>query len=111
MRKQGLFILCGCFAGIIDIIPMIIMRLNWEADLSAFSMWVVIGYILSITTLRMNQIYKSIIISFLVLIPNIMQIAQTGIFNLIPVIIMTLILSIVLGIVTRLIENRIKIPA
>ena len=61
--------LLGIAAGIIDLIPMIIQNLSWNANLSAFSMWVVIGFLVSVTNLKINTIIKSIFIAFLVLFP------------------------------------------
>jgi hypothetical protein len=58
----------GVVVGIIDVIPMLMQSLTWDANISAFLMWVAIGFILSITELKMNTILKGIMISFLVLL-------------------------------------------
>jgi len=92
-------ILLGIIAGIIDVIPMIIQNLAWNANLSAFSMWVVIGFILSITNLKISVILRSILISFLILVPNLFIIGWAEPLSLFPIIIMTLILSTLLGFV------------
>ena len=52
----------GAIAGIIDVIPMIFQNLTWDANLSAFLMWVVIGFLLSTTQLKVNSILKGIMI-------------------------------------------------
>jgi len=92
-------ILLGIIAGIIDVIPMIIQNLAWNANLSAFSMWVVIGFILSITNLKISVILRSILISFLILVPNLFIIGWAEPLSLFPIMIMTLILSTLLGFV------------
>jgi len=43
MKKIYLGLLIGALAGIIDIIPMWLQKLSWDADLSAFVMWLVEG--------------------------------------------------------------------
>lgn len=92
-------ILLGIIAGIIDVIPMIIQNLTWNANLSAFSMWVVIGFILSITNSKIGVIPRSILISFLILVPNLFIIGWAEPLSLFPIMIMTLILSTLLGFV------------
>lgn len=87
----------GAVAGIIDVIPMVIKRLTWDANISAFLMWVVIGFILSITELKMNSILKGILISYLVLLPAGILIGWKEPVSLVPILIMTTILGGALG--------------
>ena len=87
----------GAIAGILDVIPMIIQNLTWDANISAFLMWVVIGFILSITYLKMNSILKGILMAFLVLLPAAILIGWEEPITLVPIIIMTTILGGALG--------------
>ena len=87
----------GAVAGIIDVIPMVIQRLTWDANISAFLMWVVIGFILSITELKMNSLLKGILISYLVLLPAAILIGWKEPISLVPILIMTTILGGALG--------------
>jgi hypothetical protein len=87
----------GAVAGIIDVIPMIIQKLTWDANISAFLMWIVIGFILSITELKMNSILKGILISYLVLLPAAILIGWKEPVSLVPILIMTTILGGALG--------------
>jgi hypothetical protein len=87
----------GAIAGIIDVIPMVIQRLTWDANISAFLMWVVIGFILSITELKMNSILKGILISYLVLLPAAILIGWKEPVSLVPILMMTTILGGALG--------------
>jgi hypothetical protein len=41
----------GTIAGILDVIPMVAQKLTWDANLSAFSLWIVIGFMLAISQL------------------------------------------------------------
>lgn len=103
-RKITIGILLGIAAGIIDVIPMIIQNLTWDANISAFLMWVVIGFILSVTDLKMNAILKGILFSFLVLLPAAILIGWNEPASLIPIAIVTTLLGGVLGYAI----NRIK---
>ena len=93
MRKTTLGLIFGFLAGIIDLIPMIIQNLTWDANLSALSLWIIAGFLISTTNLKMNSILKGIIISFLVLIPSAFIIGWKEPFSLLPISIMTLILG------------------
>ncbi|NMB81498.1 MAG: hypothetical protein GYA14_06735 [Ignavibacteria bacterium] len=87
----------GIVAGFIDVIPMILQKLTWDANLSAFSMWTIIGFLISAVNIKMNSILKGIFISFLVLIPSAILIGWKEPFSLLPISIMTLILGSSLG--------------
>jgi hypothetical protein len=96
----------GIIAGLIDLIPMIIQDLPWNANLSAFSMWVVIGFLISITDLKINEILKAILIAFLVLLPNLFIIGAQNPVSIIPILIMTILLSSLMGFVYSKIKDN-----
>ena len=87
----------GVIAGIIDITPMMIQKLPIHAILSAFSMWVVLGFLVNTSTLKMNGVLKGLLLSFLVLLPTAILIGQGEPVSLIPISIMTVILGALLG--------------
>ena len=97
MKKVKLGILLGVVAGIIDVVPMISQKLTWDANLSAFSLWVVSGFLIANTNIKVRGIFKGIIISFLVLLPSAILIGWKEPFSLLPIVIMTLILGSGLG--------------
>jgi len=98
MKHKILFgLLFGILAGVIDVIPMWIKGLPIDADLSAFVMWVVCGFLISITDIKLHGIIKGILISFLLLSPSAILIGWKEPMSLIPVFIMTLILGGLLG--------------
>lgn len=90
-------IVLGIFAGIIDISPMLAMKLPLAANLSAFSLWVVAGFFVATSTLRINSVLKGALVSSLILLPTAILIGQNNLADLIPVIFMTLILGSLLG--------------
>lgn len=93
-------LLLGCLAGLIDVIPMLLQKLPWEADLSAFTMWVIAGFFISSTSIPLKGAVKGIVISFLLLIPTLIIIAAKDIKSIIPIIAMTTILGSLLGFFT-----------
>jgi hypothetical protein len=97
MKRIIIGLVFGAAAGILDVIPMFLQKLTWDANLSAFSMWVVSGFMISTSALKMNNILKGIIISFLLLFPYAILIGWNQPASLIPIAIMTLILGSLLG--------------
>jgi len=97
MKRIFIGVILGILAGVIDVIPMLIQKLTWDANLSAFSLWVISGFLIASSNLKFNSIIKGILISFLVLIPALIIIAWKEPTSLIPICIMTLILGSTLG--------------
>jgi len=93
MKKIYIGLMFGVLAGVIDVIPMILQKLPWSANLSAFTMWVVVGFLVSVVELKINNILKGILIAFLALAPIAVLIAAQEPMTLIPVFIMALILG------------------
>ena len=90
-------LLLGLVAGIIDVIPMILQHLTWDANLSAFSMWIVIGFFMAITQFPIKGMGKGLLISFCILLPSLFIIGWKEPASLIPIITMTAILGSLLG--------------
>jgi hypothetical protein len=90
-------VLLGIVAGVIDVIPMALQGLTWDANLSAFFLWVVSGIMLSTSTLNLQPIFKGIVVAFLCLLPSLFIIGWGDPSSLISIGIMTLILGAFLG--------------
>ena len=97
MKKASVGILVGAIAGVIDVIPMMLQKLSWDANLSAFTMWVIVGFLVSVVDLKLNPILKGILIAFLVLLPNAVLIGAQEPASLVPIGIMTLVLGSAVG--------------
>jgi hypothetical protein len=92
-KKMFIGLVFGVIAGFVDLIPMIILNLTWDANLSALSMWVIVGIFIASVNWKMNRILKGIIISSLVFLPSGILIGWKEPLSLIPISIMTLILG------------------
>lgn len=97
MKKTQLGILLGIIAGMIDVVPMILQKLTWEANISAFIFWVVAGFFIATTNIQLKGALKGIFISILLLIPLAFIIGWQEPMSLIPITIMNLILGSALG--------------
>lgn len=96
-RKITIGVILGIMAGIVDVIPMLIQKLTWDANLSAFFMWVAIGFLIATSTLKTKSVLKGIIIAVITIIPTAFLIGWNNPLTLIPIAVMTLILSSLLG--------------
>lgn len=92
-------IVIGIFAGILDLVPMILQKLPVQANISAFFMWVIIGFLISVVEIKINALFKGLLISYLVLLPNLFIIGWENPISLIPILIMTTILGSLMGLI------------
>lgn len=97
MKKTQLGIILGIIAGIIDVIPMIIQKLTWDANISAFTFWIAAGFFIAATNIKLKGVLKGITISLILLVPLAFIIGWQEPKSLIPIIIMNLILGSGLG--------------
>ena len=96
-NKVILGLVLGTIAGVLDVIPMVLQGLTWDANLSAFFLWVVSGFMLATSNLKLHPILKGIVISFLCLLPSVFIIGWHDPFSLVPIGVMTLLLGTLLG--------------
>ena len=88
----------GATAGIIDVIPMIIQKLDRYACISAFVQWVVIGFI--VTHIKIPGVdgwLKGTIIAVLMALPIIILVMKTDIKSVPIILAMSAILGGVVG--------------
>lgn len=97
MSKILVGIMAGTVAGVLDLVPMLAQKLTWDANLSAFLLWVISGFLISTTNLKLPPVLKGVVISFLVLTPSAVLIGWKEPLSLLPISIMTLILGSLLG--------------
>jgi hypothetical protein len=105
-RKIIVGTLLGVGAGIVDITPMLFQKLPLVSILSAFSMWVALGFIINTSALKIKGALRGLLLSFLVILPTAILIGSEEPLSLIPIGIMTVILSVLLGFVSDKILNR-----
>lgn len=97
LHKTQLGISFGLIAGVIDVIPMLIQKLTWNANLSAFTFWIIAGFFIATTQINLKGIIKGMIISILLLIPLSFIIGWQEPISLVPITVMNLILGGALG--------------
>ena len=97
MKRIVAGLLVGACAGVVDVVPMVMQGITWDANCSAFSLWVVSGLMIAATDLKLKPVLKGIVIPMLVLLPSSFLIAWKEPASLIPILVMTTILGAISG--------------
>lgn len=100
MRTFVLALLCGVAAGGIDILPMILKKMDRFSILSAFIHWVVLGLLIPYVNWTMPSCLKGLIIAVLSAIPIMLIVAREDIQAVIPMLVFSVILGLLLGFVS-----------
>ena len=91
-------LIIGIIAGIIDVIPMIIRKMEKSANLSAFSHWVVLGLIIPFISWNMTPWLKGLLVAEISAIPIIFMVAPKDKKAILPITIMSAILGVAVAI-------------
>ena len=101
MNEILIALIIGIIAGIIDVIPMLIQRMDKFANLSAFSHWVVLGLIIPFISWDIAPWLKGLIIAEISAIPILFMVAKDDKKAIIPITVMSAILGIAVGIASN----------
>ena len=96
-KKIEIGIITGIIFGIVDVIPMIIMKMTWETLISAFSMCIIGGFIISISNLKLNNTLKGTLIFFLIALPMMIIVIASSPKELIPMLSTNLVIGSLMG--------------
>ena len=97
MKEILIALLIGIVAGIIDVIPMIIQKMDKYANLSAFTHWIVLGLIIPFVSWNIAPWLKGLIIAEISAIPILLIVVPDDKKAIIPISIMSAILGIGVG--------------
>jgi hypothetical protein len=92
-------LIIGCIAGLIDVIPMIIQKLDKTANWSAFVHWVALGLIIPFVHWDIEPWLKGLIIGEITTLPVMIIVMAKDKKALIPMAIFSAILGIGVGVV------------
>mgnify|MGYP001609179254 CR=1 FL=1 len=97
INKTYLGIILGVIVGVINVLPMILQKISWDANIATFLTWVIVGFFISTTNLKIQRILKGMIISILIFIPSTIFVIESNLTGAIWIIVMTLIFGGLLG--------------
>ncbi|RLC36362.1 MAG: hypothetical protein DRH33_07165 [Candidatus Nealsonbacteria bacterium] len=96
-NKTKVGITVGIIFGIVDIIPMILMKMTWDTLLGAFSMCVIGGFLISTSNLKLNNTLKGTLIFFLIAVPMMIIVVAGSLKELIPMLVTNLVIGSLMG--------------
>lgn len=97
MNKFLIGLVVGSIAGVLDVIPMVFMKLPLDADLSAFVTCVIGGFFIATSGLTLNNVLKGIVIFFLLAFPIMIIVGAQNLADLPPMVISNLVLGSLMG--------------
>jgi hypothetical protein len=97
MNEILIALLIGTIAGIIDVIPMIIQKMDKYDNLSAFIHWVVLGLIIPFVSWDIAPWLKGLIIAEISAVPILLIVAPKDKKAVIPISIMSAVLGVGVG--------------
>lgn len=98
MRKLLVAVTIGMVAGILDVIPMIIQKLDWYSNVAAFVFWIVTAIIISYSVMPIKNWLKGGTIGFISALPVMILVFSKEPKSVIPMFIMSIILGSLVGI-------------
>jgi hypothetical protein len=102
MKKFTIALLIGLTAGIIDVVPMFFMHLNWYANISALLHWCVLGIIIPFVKWNVKPWLKGVIIATISAFPVIVITLEEDYSSVLPI----LFSSVILGALTGIVSNK-----
>lgn len=97
MKKFKIALILGLSAGIVDVIPMIIQKINWYANTSAFIHWLVMGMVITYLDMPIKGWLKGLVIGEAACLPVAIIVLKTDPVSVIPITIMSAILGATIG--------------
>lgn len=105
MEKLVKALLLGTAAGILDVIPMLLQGLSWQANLSAFLHWLALGVIITFARMPLPGWLSGLIIALLTGIPVAVLTTATDSTAWLPILASSIILGTTLGYMTEKLIN------
>ncbi len=97
MSKTKVGLIIGIIFGIVDIIPMMLMKMTWDTLVSAFLMCVIGGFLISTSNLKLNNTLKGTLIFFLIAFPMMIVVVAGSPQELVPMLVTNLIIGSLMG--------------
>ena len=100
MEKLILSIVIGAAAGFLDVIPMVLQKMDPHANYSAFVHWVVLGIFIAYIQFPVAPWLKGLIVAELAAVPVVIMVSKDDSKAIIPILASSAILGIIVGILT-----------
>lgn len=100
MTKLYISLGIGLIAGLIDIIPMIVKKIDKYSTISAFVHWIILGFVISYIQLPIADWLKGVVIAEISALPIVILVLKTDAKSMVPIMMMSALLGCLVGIST-----------
>ncbi len=100
IKKIIISLIIGALAGIIDVIPGIIKKVDWHITLAGFTFWLTLGFVIAHVSLPLDNWLKGLLIASILAIPAIILMSATNPKTVVPMIILSIVLGSLVGFLT-----------
>lgn len=100
MSKLYISLAIGAIAGTIDIIPMVIRKIDKYSTISAFTHWIILGFIIAYIQLPLSGWMKGVVIAEIFAIPIVLLVLKDDPKSIVPILTMSAILGCAVGFLT-----------
>jgi len=97
MHGMNAALMIGFVAGIVDVLPMVLQKMPWRANASAFVHWVALGLVIPYVHWGIAPWLKGMLIALLFAVPILLIVTETDKKALIPITVMSLLLGAGVG--------------
>lgn len=105
MEKLIKSLLLGTAAGILDVIPMILLGLSWQANVSALLHWIALGVIITFARFPMAGWLSGLTVALLTGIPVAVLATATDHSAWLPILASSIVLGSMLGLLAEKLIN------
>lgn len=105
IKRTIIAVFFSILAAFINIFPLVMQKQNFYVILSAFIAWIVSGFFISNTPLKIKGTIKGIVISVLVFAPNLVFVSEYGLISFIWDAAMVVILGGLIGMLAEKLSN------
>ena len=98
-KKIKIGLIAGIIFGLIDVTPMVFMKMTWDIIVSALVMCVVGGFLIATSELRIKYWLKGAFLFFLVGLPTIILVGGGSPQEIMPMVFSNLVLGSLMGLV------------
>lgn len=100
MNKLLSAITIGIFAGVVDVIPMLVQKIDTTSCLSAFVHWLVLGVLISYVRAPLPNWAKGGAIGFFSALSIVILVAQSDPTSVLPILMTSLVLGGLVGVLS-----------
>jgi len=110
MKKIVFALATGVIAGGVDILPMVLNKMDWYSTSSAFVHWIALGIIIPYVSWKIVPWAKGVVIAVITSLPIMLIVAKEDVTAIAPMLIFSVVLGALLGFCSNKLPKNQKLP-